>query len=214
MAENTDYKSVDGMNMVQMSVDKSRFIAVVQHVEDTDQIKALLGSLRKSNKEAKHIAYAYRLGSDYSVAKHNDDGEPAGSAGLPIFEAIKTANLSNVVIAVVRYFGGKELGKSKLTRTYGAVANSVIKYAKIMIMKFSNIYEMKVSYADFAALGKLLTEKGYNILEQNNNGNMPLSKVAIPVDVAEKEVEEIRARARNASFITNVGSGYYRYKSY
>ena len=73
---------------------------------------------------------------------------------------------------------------------------------------------MKVSYADFAALGKLLTEKGYNILEQNNNGNMPLIKVAIPVDVAEKEVEEIRARARNASFITNVGSGYYRFKTY
>lgn len=214
MADNQDYKSVDGTNMVQMIVDKSRFIAVSQHVDSVEEVKALLGSLKKSNRDAKHIAFAYRLGSDYSVAKHSDDDEPAGSAGLPIFEAIKNANLSNVVIAVVRYFGGKELGKSRLTRTYGAVANSVIKYSKIFTMKFSNIYEMKVSYSDFASLGKLLTEKGYNILDQNNNGNMPLIKVAIPVDVSEKEVEEIRARARNATFITNIGSGYYHYKTY
>ena len=213
MAEFADYKSVDGLNMVQMTVDKSRFIAVSQHVESLDEVKALLGSLKKSNKDAKHIAYAYRLGSDYSTAKYSDDGEPAGSAGLPIFDAIKFAELSNTVLAVVRYFGGKELGKSKLTRTYGAVANSCVKYSKVFTMKYCNIYDMKVSYADFAQLGKLLREKSYSILDQNINDTMPLIKVAIPTDVAEKEIEEIRARIRGANFITNIGSGYYRFKT-
>ncbi|MBQ8468542.1 MAG: YigZ family protein [Clostridia bacterium] len=213
-SKNSDYKSVDALSMVQMTVDKSRFIAVIQHVESVNDVKTLLGSLKKSNKDAKHIAYAYRLGADYSVAKHNDDGEPAGSAGLPIFAAIENSKLSNTAIAVVRYFGGKELGKSKLTRTYAAVANSAVKYAKIFIMKFCNIYDMKVSYADFAQLGKLLTEKGYSILDQNINDTMPLIKVAIPTDIADKEIEEIRARIRGANFITNIGSGYYRFKSY
>lgn len=214
MSEFEDYKSVDGINMVQMVVEKSRFIAVSQHVETVEEVKTLLGSLKKSNKDAKHIAYAYRLGSDYSVVKHSDDGEPAGSAGMPIYDAIKLNDLSNTIIAVVRYFGGKELGKSKLTRTYGAVAASCIKYSKVFVMKYCNIYDMKVSYADFAQLGKLLTEKGYSILDQNINDTMPLIKVAIPLDVADKEIEEIRARIRGANFITNIGTGYYRFKTY
>lgn len=214
MADFKDYNSVEDVSYVQMIVDKSRFIAVICHVKDVQDVKNMLGSLRKSNRDAKHIPYAYRMGDDYSVAKHNDDEEPGGSAGLPIYEAIKNANLTNVMIAVVRYFGGKELGKSKLTRTYGAVANAVVKNSKIFVMKYCNIYEMKVSYSDFAGLGKLLTEKGYHILDQNINDTMPLIKVAIPQDSAEKEVEAIRARARGASFITKVGNGYYRFKSY
>ena len=79
-------------------------------------------------------------------------------------------------------------------------------------MKYCNIYDMKVSYADFAQLGKLLREKNYSILDQNINDTMPLIKVAIPTDVAEREIEEIRARIRGANFITNIGSGYYRFK--
>ena len=80
-------------------------------------------------------------------------------------------------------------------------------------MKYCNIYDMKVSYADFAQLGKLLREKSYSILDQNINDTMPLIKVAIPTDVADKEIEEIRARIRGANFITNIGSGYYRFKT-
>lgn len=214
MDQYKDYKSVEEVSYVQMIVDKSRFIAVVCPVKTVDDVKTMLGSLKKSNKDAKHIPYAYRMGEDYSVVKHNDDEEPGGSAGLPIYEAIKNNNLTNVMVAVVRYFGGKELGKSKLTRTYGAVANAVLKHSKIYVMKYCNIYEMKISYSDFAGLGKLLTEKGYHILDQNINDTMPLIKVAIPEDSAEKEVEAIRARARGASFITKVGNGYYRFKSY
>lgn len=214
MAEYLDYKSVDGTNMVQMVVNRSKFIAVAHHVEKVEDVKEMLGSLKKSNKDAKHIAYAYRLGEDYSVAKHSDDGEPGGSAGLPIYEAIKQNMLTNTMVAVVRYFGGVELGKSKLTRTYGAVANGALKNANLFTMKFCNIYEMKISYSDFAQLGKHLTEKGYHILDQNINDTMPLIKVAIPTDSAEKEVEEVRARVRGASFITKVGNGYYRFKTY
>lgn len=209
-----DYRTVEGTAYVQMVVDKSRFIAYVSHAETEDEVKSVIGSLKKSNKDAKHIPYAYRLGEDYSTAKNNDDGEPGGSAGMPIYEAIKLHNLSNVVIGVVRYFGGKELGKSKLTRTYNAVANGALKVSKMFIMKYCNIYEMKVSYSDFAGLGKHLTERGYHILDQNINDTMPMIKVAIPQDSAEKEVEDIRAQVRGANFIANVGNGYYRFKDF
>lgn len=209
-----DYRTLEGSACVQMVVDRSRFIAYACHVENDEDVRQVLGSLKKSNKDAKHIAYAYRLGEDYGTAKNNDDGEPGGSAGMPIYEAIKQANLTNVIVAVVRYFGGRELGKSKLTRTYGASASGVLKTAKIFVMKYCNIYEMKISYSDFAGLGKHLTERGYHILDQNINDTMPVIKVAIPQDSAEKEVEDIRARVRGANFIANVGYGYYRFKNY
>ncbi len=202
------------MAMVQMEVDKSRFIAVIASVEEVKDVKNFLASLKVSNKDAKHIAYAYRLGEDYVVAKFNDDGEPGGSAGLPIFEAIKKAELSNVVLAVVRYFGGKELGKSRLTRTYGAVANAVIKNTKIYEYKFCNIYDMKLTYSDYAALGKFFTERGYYVLDQNTNDSMPFIKVAIPEDRADREIESIRARARGANIVNKVGSGYYKFRAH
>ena len=209
-----NFNTIEEMTMVQMEVDKSRFIAVLAPAQNAQDIKNLLGSLKTSNKDAKHIPYAYRLGDDYAIAKYNDDGEPGGSAGIPIFEAIKRANLTNVLLAVVRFFGGKELGKSKLTRTFGAVATAVVKNSKIFEMKYCNIYEMKVTYADYASLGKLLTEKGYHVLEQNTKDTMPFIKVAIPQDIADQEVEAIRARARGANFINKVGTGYYRFKTY
>ena len=214
MAEFKEYRSIEDMTYVQMTVDKSRFIAVAKHVESVEDVKSIMGSLKKSNRDAKHIPYAYVLGEDSAISKHNDDEEPSGSAGFPIHEAIKNHGLTNVIVAVVRYFGGKELGKSRLTRTYGAVANAALKNAKVSVTKYCNIYEMKVSYSDFAQLGKHLTERGYHILEQNTEDTMPLIKVAIPQDSADKEVEEIRARARAASIITKVGAGYYSFKSY
>ena len=207
-----NFNTIEDMNMVQMEVDKSRFIAVISPARTPEEVKSILSSLKTSNKDAKHVCYAYRLGEDYSIAKYNDDGEPGGSAGLPIFEAIKRANLTDVVLAVVRYFGGKELGKSRLTRTYGAVATAVIKNSKVFEMKYCNIYEMKVTYADYASLGKILREKGYHVLEQHTNDTMPFIKVAIPQDIAEKEIEQVRARARGANFINKVDNGYYRFK--
>ena len=211
---NKNYKSVDETSIVQMEVDKSRFIAVACHIEGVTDVKSMVGSLKKSNKDAKHVAYAYRLNEDMSISRHNDDGEPSGSAGLPIFEVLKKHELTNTLIAVVRYFGGRELGKSKLTRTYGAVANEAIKNAKIFVTQFCNVYEMKVSYSDFAVLGKFFNEKGFYVIEQNaKDTTMPFLKVAIPQEDADKNLEAIKQRVRGASLITKVGTGYYRSKA-
>ena len=141
-----DYTSVDEMAIVEMVMKKSRFIALAFHVESDDDVHQIIGNIRKSNKNAKHVAYAYILGENYDTAKNSDDGEPAGSAGSPIFEAIRTMHLTNTLVAVVRYFGGIELGKSRLTRVYNAVAAGVLNEAKKFRMVFCNEYEIKVSY--------------------------------------------------------------------
>ena len=208
---NNPYFSIEDRSLAEVEVNKSRFIAVAVHVESIDEVKEILGTLKKSNPGAAHIPYAYMLGEDYSIARNNDDGEPGGSAGIPIFEAIKKANLTNILIAVVRYFGGKELGKSRLTRTFGFIANEAVKSAHRFKMDYCNVFVMKVSYNDYGNLGKVLSEKNLPIIEKDFNESMPMIKCAIPVNATDKFLEEIRARIRDGNSITKSGSGYYKF---
>lgn len=207
-----DYISIEQMIPVELIMKKSRFIGMAFHVTNDDEVHEIIGNLKKSNKNAKHVAYAFILGEDYSVAKNNDDGEPAGSAGAPIFEAIKQAKVTNTLVAVVRYFGGVELGKSRLTRVYNAVAAGAIKEAKKFKMVYCNEVEIKVSYQNYGAVSKLFTESSIHIIEQKNDESMPVVKIAVPVKASEKLVSSIRARTRGAGSISNYGTGFYKFE--
>lgn len=206
-----DYTSVEETAMVEITVKKSRFIGIAFHVESDDEVHNIIGNLRASNKNAKHVAYAYVLGEEYSVAKNNDDGEPAGSAGAPIFEAIKKMHLTNTLVAVVRYFGGVELGKSRLTRVYNGVAAGVLHEAKKYRMVYCNEVEIKVSYQNYGAVNKLFSDSSVHIIEQKNDESMPLIKIAVPVNSSEKVMASIRARTRGAGIITKYGTGFYKF---
>ncbi|MBP3581578.1 MAG: YigZ family protein [Clostridia bacterium] len=206
-----DYTSVDEMAIVEMVMKKSRFIALAFHVESDDDVHQIIGNIRKSNKNAKHVAYAYILGENYDIAKNSDDGEPAGSAGAPIFEAIRTIHLTNTLVAVVRYFGGIELGKSRLTRVYNAVAAGVLNEAKKFRMVFCNEYEIKVSYQNYGGVSKLFTDTNVHIIEQKNDEAMPVVKIGVPVKASEKLIASIRARTRGAGVINKYGTGFYKF---
>ncbi len=206
-----DYISIEQMIPVEMVIKKSRFIGMAFQVTTDDEVHEIIGNLKKSNKNAKHVAYAFMLGDDYSVAKNNDDGEPAGSAGAPIFEAIKQKKVTNTLVAVVRYFGGVELGKSKLTRVYNAVAAGAIDEAKKYRMVFCNEVEIKVSYQNYGAVSKLFADSQIHVIEQKNDESMPIIKIAVPVNASERLVSSIRARTRGAGSISNYGTGFYKF---
>lgn len=207
-----DYISVEETSVVEMVVKKSRFIAMAFHVESDDEVHTIIGNLKKSNKTAKHVCYAFVLGETYNVAKNNDDGEPAGSAGAPIFEALKKAHVTNTLVAVVRYFGGVELGKSRLTRVYNAVAVGAINEAKKYRMVFCNEIEIKVSYQNYGAVNKLFSDQNVHIIEQKNDESMPVIKIAVPVKSSEKVLSSIRARTRGAGVINKYGTGFYKFE--
>ena len=207
-----DYISIEQMIPVEMIIKKSRFIGMAFHVENDDEVHNIIGNLKKSNKNAKHVAYAFMLGEDYSVAKNNDDGEPAGSAGAPIFEAIKQSKVTNTLVAVVRYFGGVELGKSRLTRVYNAVAAGAIHEAQKYKMVYCNEVEIKVSYQNYGAVSKLFSDSQIHIIEQKNDESMPVVKIAVPVKASERLISSIRARTRGAGSIQNYGTGFYKFE--
>ena len=206
-----DYMSVEEMSVVELVLKKSRFIAMAFHVESDDDVHMIIGNLKKSNKTAKHVAYAYVLGEKYDVAKNNDDGEPAGSAGAPIYEAIKQMNVTNTLVAVVRYFGGIELGKSRLTRAYNNVAVGALNEAKKYKMVFCNEVELKVSYQNYGSVNKLFSDGSVHIIEQKNDEAMPVLKIAVPVKASERILASIRARTRGAGSIQKYGTGFYKF---
>jgi len=202
---------VSDVSMVETEVKKSRFIAVTFPVTTIEQVKDAIGTLRKSNKGAKHIAYAYLLGDDFSIARSNDDGEPAGSAGAPIYQAIREKRITNTLVAVVRYFGGIELGKSRLTRTYYLAALNALNNARKNKMVYCDIYDMKCSFADYGVLGQSLTSYGFPIIRKNTEESMPTIKCAIPVGTDSKIIENIRVKLKESAQIIKVDSYYYKF---
>ncbi len=110
---------------------KSKFTAFLFPCDDVEIFKKRLEEIRKANPKAKHIVYAYRIGVN---SKSTDDREPKGTAGRPLLELLNKKNLNNAALIVVRYFGGSELGASRLLRTYVASGVDAINKASIVEM--------------------------------------------------------------------------------
>jgi uncharacterized YigZ family protein len=102
---------------------KSRFIGYAATVRSEDEAKEFINNIARQHKKARHVAFAYVLPA---TARFSDDGEPRGTAGLPLFNAISRRNMENVAVVVVRYFGGTLLGKGGLIRAYGKAAGLAV----------------------------------------------------------------------------------------
>lgn len=112
-----------------IEVEKSKFIGLLFPLHDEEEFKQILKSLQKEHKKARHIVYAYRIGTK---SKSNDDGEPKGTAGRPLLELLHKKDLNNLVLFVVRYFGGIKLGAGRLLRTYVSAGVEVINKAELI----------------------------------------------------------------------------------
>lgn len=119
-----------------LEVKKSKFIAKVYYIDSTEMAEALIQKTRNEYKDARHIVYAYML---KSTGKFSDDKEPQGTAGKPIYSLLQKENLINVLIVVIRYFGGILLGAGPLTRAYGTVAKEALtKCKRIQHVEYEN----------------------------------------------------------------------------
>lgn len=112
------------INSAQIEIKKSKFIAYYYEIDEASEVKQVLEILKKEHKKARHIAYAYKLNN---TAGKSDDKEPAGSAGLPLYNILEKNNMTNALLVVVRYFGGTKLGFGPLTRAYSNAGLEAIK---------------------------------------------------------------------------------------
>ncbi len=126
---------------------KSKFLSFAFHVESTDEVKDIVAEYKKKYYDARHVCYAYMLGSKRETFRAVDDGEPSGTAGKPILGQINSAQLTDILIIVVRYFGGIKLGTSGLIEAYRAATADVIQNATIEERTVNSIVRVTYDYA-------------------------------------------------------------------
>ncbi len=137
----------------------SRFIAQAWPVTNQEEIKSILENIRKDHHSARHHCFAWMIGQDRQTFRVNDDGEPSGSAGKPILGQINSFNLTNVLIVVVRYFGGKLLGVSGLINAYKSAAESAVKNSEIIELYIEDYYELRFPYSAMNDVMKAIKEE-------------------------------------------------------
>jgi uncharacterized YigZ family protein len=154
------YCTIHGTGEILFKDRGSKFHAFIFPVRSEVQIKAHLAALKKLHPSANHHCYAWRLGPDKLQHRYNDDGEPSGTAGKPIYSQIQKNDLSDVLIVVVRYFGGTLLGTGGLINAYRTSAEQVIVKAGVVEKKIFFAYELKFAGEDVSAVMRLLKEAG------------------------------------------------------
>ncbi|OCA84663.1 MULTISPECIES: YigZ family protein [unclassified Bacillus (in: firmicutes)] len=149
------YKTVKGYGESEQIIQKSRFIAYVNRVESEEEAIQFIQSIKKKHWDATHNCSAYMIGENDLIQKANDDGEPSGTAGVPILEVIKKKGLKDTAVVVTRYFGGIKLGAGGLIRAYGGAASEGINATGVVERRLMRI--MKSTF-DYTLLGKIENE--------------------------------------------------------
>lgn len=144
----------------------SKFIALAFPVSKEEEVKEKLAEVQKRYHDARHHCYAYRLGFDKLVYRINDDGEPAGTAGKPIFGQFLSNDLTNILVVVVRYFGGTKLGISGLIRAYKSATIEALNEEFFITKKVWDVYEVHFNYDQMNDVMKILKEDGLKQLDQ------------------------------------------------
>ena len=136
----------------------SRFIALAYPVETEEEVKSIVAGLRKEYHDARHHCYAYRLGYKGDLWRASDDGEPSGSAGRPILGQIDSLGLSDILVVVVRYFGGIKLGIPGLIRAYKTSTADALSSAQIVDKIASRHFRLQFEYLSMNAVMKVLKD--------------------------------------------------------
>jgi uncharacterized YigZ family protein len=144
----------------------SKFIGYIFPIQSAEDVKGILAELKAEHPKARHICWALRLSTDRSVFRVNDDGEPSGTAGKPILNTLLSANLTQVCIAVVRYFGGTLLGVPGLIHAYEEASLAAIKEAEIIEKTLKDRYQIHVPYTQLNKVMKILKEENITIIAQ------------------------------------------------
>ena len=170
-----DYKTVLIPDETELEIKKSRFINLVFHIEAEAEAEAILAEIRKKHYKATHVCWAYVLNTNPRRQKASDDGEPSGTAGKPILEIIDHRDLKDVLVVVIRYFGGIKLGTGGLIRAYGGGASDVLNHCTVIKKQFSDQLQVTVSYASYGGLSNGLLERDVIPVNEDFGENVTLS---------------------------------------
>lgn len=174
---------------------RSKFLAFAHHVETIDEIKDILASYRKKYYDARHVCYAYVLGADKADFRANDDGEPSSTAGKPILGQINSYNLTNVLVIVVRYYGGVNLGTGGLIVAYRTAAADALDHATIETRLVEEVITYSFPYPMMNAVMRVIKEMQPRIVSQTFDNTCSIS-----MSIRQEMATVLRDRLEKLSF--------------
>lgn len=150
----------------EMVIKKSRFICSIGRVDTEEAAQEFIAQVQTANRKANHNCFAYMVGDDDQIQRESDNGEPSGTAGVPILESLQLAKLHNVVAVVTRYFGGIKLGAGGLVRAYSNVTTNAIHQAGLVQRVIQTAVDITVSYAQHDKLLYFLKEQQIEVANE------------------------------------------------
>lgn len=177
----------------------SKFIGYAFPVRNDEEIKERMNEVKKEHSQARHHCYAFVVGADKSHYRGGDDGEPSGTAGAPILGQINSAELTNTLIVVVRYFGGTKLGVSGLINAYKSAAEDAIINGKIITKTVDKHYKVTFNYDQTGEVMRIIDSSEARIVHQTFEADCTL-EFAIRKSEADMIVEQIK-KIRNLDLV-------------
>jgi uncharacterized YigZ family protein len=174
----------------------SKFFGYAFPIQSEEEVKPLIETLRKQHPNAGHFCYAYQIGADTTTYRANDDGEPSNSAGMPIYGQIQSFSVTNVLLAVVRIFGGVKLGVGGLISAYKTTAQLTLETCEIVEKTIDIHFTITFDYKNMNKVMRVIKEKKLEIVSQemeiNEDSGLPIGKI------------EIKTRKKNAEMVFDI----------
>ena len=174
---------------------RSKFLAFAHHVETVEEVKSIVSAYRKQYYDARHCCYAYMLGPEQKAFRANDDGEPSSTAGKPILGQINSAGLTDILIVVIRYYGGVNLGTGGLIVAYRTAAADAIANATIETRQVEETIKYDFTYPMMNDVMRIVKEMQPQVVDQQFDNTC-----SITLRIRKREAEQLRSRLNKLSF--------------
>ena len=181
-----DYKTIANDGIVEKEIKKSRFICHLRRISNEEEGREYIAQIKKKHHKANHSCSAMIVGDDGQIKRSRDDGEPSGTAGVPMLTVLEKQGLTNVVAVVTRYFGGIKLGAGGLIRAYsGSVAHAIEEIGRVEIKELAGLI-VKLTYSQYQVFSNFLEKEGLQEFDTTF-----LSEVSTTLFVEESEIERL-----------------------
>ncbi len=208
------YLTVKGQTERLEIIERSKFICKLSHVENEDEAREFIEKVKKEHSLATHNCYAYIADEKGLVQKFSDDGEPQGTAGLPMLNALKGSGLKKTVAVVTRYFGGIKLGTGGLARAYGGAVTECVKLAEVSNMCRVVFLEILTDYDEYSKLYNLVVRLQIPILDTVFENDVRV-KLAVKLENEGSEgqfMQKLSDLYKGKDVVQEKSYGYYAFK--
>ncbi|MBR1656445.1 MAG: YigZ family protein [Prevotella sp.] len=188
-----EYKTIEKTGEGFYSEKRSKFLAFAHHVTTVDEVKELIDGYRKKFYDARHVCYAYMLGAERTEFRANDDGEPSSTAGKPILGQINSHELTDIMIVVVRYYGGVNLGTGGLIVAYRTAAADAIAHTEIVVKQVEETVTIQFDYTLMNDVMRIVKEMSPRVVSQHFDNTCEMT-----LAIRKNDAETLRNRLQKA----------------